>query len=390
MIDLSKLLTDNTDSRKDLRYSKKSSNTSTGARRDTGPVVVWNITKSCNLSCFHCYAEAKNKTGPEELNTEQAKEFINDLANFNVPVLIFSGGEPLMRKDLEELIAYARNKGLLVTISTNGTLLEYDRVKKLKELGVNYIGVSLDGMEKTNDSFRGRKGAFKEALTGIRNCIELGQKVGLRFTINKHNYSEIPQIFTLMEREDIARICFYHLVPQPPLDNINEYVLPAPKKRTIINNLLAETEKFLSDNPNKEVLTVANHTDGVHLFLTLKRNNDSRADKVYEYLKRNGGNRSGIAISSVDWNGDIHPDQFTMNHTLGNIKEQKFSHIWGKSEHPLLKKLRNRKELLKGRCGECHWLDLCNGNVRSRAETLNNDFWEEDPGCYLTDSEIKV
>lgn len=387
MLNLSKLLIDSSHYGDKLRYSKHSKGTKKGTRDDMGPIVVWNCTKACNLSCKHCYANADSSEAEDELSTEEAKEFIDDLADYNVPVLLFSGGEPLMRDDLDELIGYAVDKDLRVTISTNGTLITEERGERFKDLGVSYVGISLDGLEETNDRFRGSEDAFERALRGIRNCQDVGQKVGLRFTMTDYNRKEIPDIFDLVLEEDIPRVCFYHLVHKGRGEELNDAALTGQEKREVMEYIFDRTEDLLSEQDDKEILTVGNHVDGIFLYLNMLEENDERADLVLRYLENNGGNRSGIAIACVDWSGDVHPDQFTMGHTVGNVRERSFGSIWN-DDDGLLGKLRDRSSRVKGRCYGCDWFDVCNGNFRARAEASTGDLWAEDPGCYLTLEEL--
>jgi putative heme d1 biosynthesis radical SAM protein NirJ1 len=389
MISVSKLLGGKEKYGDKLRYSKTSKEQKHGTNKGKGPVVVWNTTKTCNLSCTHCYSDSENKNYKGELTTEEAKEFINNLANFNVPVLLFSGGEPLLRKDIFQLVKYAADKGIRPTISTNGTIITSEVARRLKSLGVGYVGISLDGMPETNDKFRGQEGAFKKAINGIHNCLKVGQKVGLRFTINCHNYQDLDNIFDLIKEENIPRACFYHLVYSGRGSKMIKEDISSAKKRMIMDLIIKRTLDFQEKSLDKEILTVANHADGIYIYLKIKEMFPDRADEILELLQRNGGNRSGIAIANVDWAGSVHPDQFTQNHTFGSVKERKFSQIWtDTSNSELLAGLKDRKPLLKGRCGKCKWLDICNGNFRARAEAVYRDFWQEDPACYLTDEEI--
>jgi len=388
LISISKLLCNTSSFGDSLRYSRHSLGVTAGTTRTRGPVVVWNCTKTCNLKCIHCYAGSDATRNEGELTTKEAEQFIDDLSEFNVPVLLLSGGEPFIREDIIYLAQYAVSKGIRVTFSTNGTLISERIARKLKEIGVSYVGISLDGIGEVNDKFRGKKGAFDQAVRGIENCLAVGQKVGLRFTINKHNYLDIDDIFTFVKEENIPRVCFYHLVYSGRGSKMINEDITHEETRKVLDLIIRKTAEFHECGLNKEILTVDNHCDGVYLYQKLKKIDSIRADRVYELLKRNGGNRTGIAIGQVDWYGDVHPDQFTQNHTFGNIKEEKFANIWTKSEHPILRGLKDRKPLLKGRCARCQWLNLCNGNFRARAEAVTGNFWESDPACYLTDSEI--
>lgn len=388
MIGISKLLGAKEKYGDKLRYDKDVRDYKYGVKKGYGPVVVWNVTRSCNLNCLHCYSNSQAKSYQDQLTTEEAKLLIDDLAGFNVPVLLLSGGEPLMRDDIFELISYARSQSLRVTLSTNGTLITPEIATKLKEAGVSYVGISLDGIGENNDKFRGQKGAFEKALAGLRNCQKVNQKVGLRFTINKHNYGQLEDILDLIEQEEIPRACFYHLVYSGRGSEMIEQDISKQETREIIDLLISKTIEWQKRGLDKEILTVDNHCDAIYLYLKLKEMNDNRAEEVLKLLKINGGNRSGIAIANIDWKGRVHPDQFTQNHTLGNVKKWPFSQIWRDEANQFLNKMRNRKEHLTGRCENCKWLDLCNANFRPRAEAVTGDFWAEDPACYLTEEEI--
>jgi len=388
IINLSKLLSEVKSYGDKLRYSKKSQGASTGTRHDLGPVVVWNATRACNLSCRHCYAGSDGSKNPEELTTEEARNFIDQLAALNVPVLLISGGEPLLRPDLEKLIKQAVAFGIRVTLSTNGTLITPERAGRFKELGVSYVGISIDGLPETHNHFRGEENAFDRALAGIKNCQQVGQKVGLRFTLTAFNRDEIPAVFDLLLEENIARLCFYHLVHQGRGSTLNEAALSSKETREVLDYIISRSDRLPQEHGEKEILTVANHVDGIYLYLKLREAGDPRAERILQYLKYNGGNRSGTALACVDWKGSVHPDQFSMNHNLGNIREETLKRIWHSADSGLLKKLRNRKRHLQGRCADCSWLSVCNGNFRARAEAATGEYWAEDPGCYLTAAEL--
>ncbi|MCF8010009.1 MAG: putative heme d1 biosynthesis radical SAM protein NirJ1 [Clostridiales bacterium] len=373
-----------------LRYSNTSANQKNGTSKGFGPVVVWNITRTCNLKCKHCYSDSDNIRYENELTTKQAFSLIEELANFNVPVILFSGGEPLLRPDFFELINYAIKMNIRVTVSTNGTLITPEIASDLQKAGVSYVGISIDGIGENNDRFRGKKGAFDAALKGIQYCREKQQKVGLRFTINKHNYKEIEDIFKLIEEEHIPRACFYHLVYSGRGSKMIDEDISHEETRNILDKIIDYTKFSYSKGTYKEILTVDNHADGVYTYLKLLNNDPDQAEKALALLKLNGGNRSGIAISQIDWQGNVHPDQFTQNYLLGNVTRESFSDIWSNSKHPVLNGLRNRKILLKGRCSHCKWLNICNGNFRTRGEAYHGDFWAPDPACYLTDQEIGI
>lgn len=391
MIGISKLYCGTVEPSDALRYGRASSRLPSHLlqfSRDKRPVVVWNITKQCNLKCIHCYAHAKNIPFDNELSTKDGKNLIDDLARFNVPVLLFSGGEPLIRKDLPELAAYTVEKGIRAVISTNGTLISQKTAHILKDIGLSYVGISLDGMEKINDRFRGVKGAFQSALDGINNCKEAGIKVGLRFTINKFNESEISKIFTLLDEMEIPRVCFYHLVYAGRGSKLVEGDLSHEETRAAVDLIIDLTKKLHEDGKPKEVLTVDNHSDGPYIYLRLLKENPKRAEEALELLKMNEGNNSGRGIGCISWDGEVHADQFWRHYSFGNILKRPFSEIWTDTSDPLMKKLKEKKKYVKGRCSTCRWLDICAGNFRVRAEAVTDDVWATDPACYLTDEEI--
>ncbi len=391
MIGISKLYCKTVEPSDALRYGRHSSQLPSHLLQfssDKRPVVVWNMTRRCNLKCVHCYAHAKDIPFEDELSTEEGRHLIDDLAQFGVPVLLLSGGEPLVRKDLFELAAYAVEKGMRAVISTNGTLISQQRADALKAVGLSYVGISLDGMEEINDRFRGVNGAFKSALKGIRNCQEAGMKVGLRFTINKFNGGEIPKIFDLLEEMDIPRVCFYHLVYAGRGSDLVNDDLSHEETRAAVDLIMDRTRALHDKGKPKEVLTVDNHADGPYLYLRLLKEDPERAEEVLELLRMNEGNNSGRGIGCVSWNGDVHADQFWRHHSFGNIRNRPFSEIWSQPSDPLLAQLKEKKKHVTGRCASCRWLNICAGNFRVRAEAVTGDVWAPDPACYLTDEEI--
>ncbi len=391
MIGISKLYCGTVEPSDALRYGRMSSQLPSHLLQfssDKRPVVVWNITRRCNLKCLHCYAHARNIPFDNELTTMEGKKLIDDLAGFGVPVLLISGGEPLARKDLPELAAYAVEKGMRAVISTNGTLITPQMAGTLKKIGLSYVGISLDGMEEINDRFRGVKGAFRSALKGIENCKKAGIKVGLRFTINKINVGEIPDLFKLIEENDIPRICFYHLVYAGRGSKLVEEDLSHEESRRAVDLIMDFTKKLHDQGKPKEVLTVDNHADGPYIYLRLKKENPERAKEVLELLKMNEGNNSGRGIGCISWDGEVHADQFWRHYSFGNVKDRPFSEIWNDISDPLMNKLKEKKKYAKGKCGTCRWLDICAGNFRVRSEAVTGDVWAPDPACYLTDEEI--
>lgn len=393
MIGISKLYCGQVESSDALRYGRHSGKLPSHLLQfsaDKKPVVVWNTTRRCNLKCVHCYATALDEEkGIDPMSTEQGKALIDDLAAYGAPVLLLSGGEPLVRKDLVELAAYATSQGMRAVISTNGTLITKEKARELKHVNLSYVGISLDGAEEVHNKFRGVPNTFKKTLEGIENCKAEGLKVGLRFTINKRNVADLPIIFDLLRDLEIPRVCFYHLVYSGRGSDLIQEDLSHEETRAIIDLIMDKTRKLFEDGYPKEVLTVDNHADGPYVWMRLQKEDPKRAEDVFKLLQYNEGNSSGRGFACISWDGKVHADQFWRHHTFGNVLERPFSEIWDDPNIELLHKMKNKKEHVKGRCSTCRFLNICGGNFRARAEAYYGDVWAPDPACYLTDDEIK-
>ena len=391
MIGISKLYCGTVEPSDALRYGRDSGKLPSHLLQfsaDKKPVVVWNVTRRCNLKCVHCYAHARDEIFAGELSTGEGKAVLDDLAKFGAPVVLFSGGEPLVRPDLTELAAYAVGKGMRAVISTNGTLINSRIAGELKKIGLSYVGISLDGLEDVNDAFRGVKGSFRKAMDGIAACQDAGIKVGLRFTMNRRNAREISGIFDLLEKYEIPRVCFYHLVYAGRGSDLMKEDLSHEETREAVDLIIDRTADLHRRGHAKEVLTVDNHADGPYVYLRMVRENSPRAAEVLELLEMNEGNSSGRGFGCISWDGSIYADQFWRHYSFGNVKERKFSEVWTDLSNPLMMKLKEKKKYVHGRCADCKWLDTCGGNFRVRAEAATGDLWSCDPACYLTDEEI--
>jgi Fe-coproporphyrin III synthase len=391
MIGISKLYCGAVEASDPLRYGRHSKDLPSHLLQfsvDKKPVVVWNVTRRCNLRCVHCYSQSEDRGYSGELSLEEGKSLIDDLAGFGSPVILFSGGEPLIRPDILDLIRYATQQGRRAVLSTNGTLITPAVAEKLKDIGLSYVGISLDGLQETHDAFRGFSGTFARVMAAIKNCQDVGLKVGLRFTINKRNFKDIPGIFDLVEEKRIPRICFYHLVyAGRGTDLINED-LDHTRTREVVDLILDRTRMLHDKGQPVEVLTVDNHADGPYTYMRLMEEDPKRAAEVLQLLQMNEGNNSGRGIGCVSWDGSIHADQFWRHHSFGNVRQRPFSKIWTDPSDELLMKLKEKKKHVKGRCAKCRWLDICGGNFRVRAEAISGDVWAPDPACYLADEEI--
>jgi len=398
MIDIGKLYCGGSSTGDGLRYGTDSKPDCHGnlphlkekSAKDRRPILVWNVTRTCNLKCVHCYTDSDNIKYSNELSTSEGLNLIEDLSSFKIPSLLFSGGEPLVRPDLFTLIEKAADKNIRPVLSTNGTLIDREMAERIKLAGIVYVGISLDGMEEVNDYFRGVKGAFKKAMQGFDNCRAVGQRVGLRLTLTKKNFKDLNKIFDFVEKEGINRACFYHLVYSGRGQDMFKDDLTHQESRQAMDIILERTKDFFQRGLDINILTVDNHTDGVYLYLKLLEKNPSRAEEVKKLLEWNGGaaNSTGIGIANIDFHGNVHPDQFWQDYTFGNIRERKFEDLWLDETDSLMAGLKNKSQRLKGRCRLCCYKNLCNGAMRVRAFRAFNDPWAPDPQCYLTDQEI--
>jgi len=371
----------------DLRYGERRPGAPVPRPVHSRPIVVWNITRTCNLHCAHCYSSSHDEEYPGELTTAQAFTVLDDLADFGIPVVLFSGGEPTMRQDLSQLIRYATEIGLKCLISTNGTLLTEERVAELKDAGLNRVGISLDGLETTHDKFRGSKGAFQKTIQGIRNSLAADMRVSMRVTMTSQNVGDLPALFDLAEAEGVPRLCVYHLAYAGRGEKLLSFDLEAEARRQAVEFIFKRTQESHRNGSNLEVLTVDNHADAPYLQMWSRENAPDRAEDIEVLLAKNGGNSAGSGIAAIDNLGNVHPDQFWWTRTLGNVKEDSFSKIWTNPDNTFLSQLRDRKPLLAEPCKSCSWLGICNGNLRVRAESATGDPWGPDPACYLTPAE---
>ena len=353
-----------------------------------GPLVVWNVTAACNLRCLHCYGSAEAVPADEELSTNEGKALIDDLARLGTPVLLFSGGEPLLRPDLLELVGHARLRGIRPVISTNGTLLTRETAEQMNRAGVAYVGVSLDGAAENHDRLRQRSGAFQEALAGLTHAREAGLKTGLRMTVTRENLADVDAVLEVVEEERVPRFCLYHLVYAGRGRDLAARDLSPAERRGLVERLIVTALEWFLRGVPCEILTTAGPADGVLVSRYVETHEPERADEVRRLLKLAGGCSAGRKFACVGPTGEVHPCQFWTHVSLGNVRERPFSAMWTDTDNPLLAKLRALPEHLAGsRCGACRYKDQC-GGCRVRAEAVHGDPWDDDPACYLTDEEI--
>ncbi|MBF0444709.1 MAG: heme d1 biosynthesis radical SAM protein NirJ [Magnetococcales bacterium] len=370
-------------------FSQKPQRSPSKARSATGPVVVWNVIRRCNLSCRHCYTSSTDKDFSGELSTQEVFRVLHELKEFAVPAVILSGGEPLLRPDIFEIATYAKKLGFYLGLSSNGTLMDKTMAQKIANAGFDYVGVSLDGLKEKHDFIRGRVGAFDESINGIRNCSELGVKAGIRFTPTNDNIADLPALFALMEEESIDRFYLSHW-NYAGRGNANRKEDAAHlATRELVESLINSAKHDLDVGSPREFVTGNNDADGVFFLMWIAKNHPQKFKAAEQMLLKWGGNASGVGIANIDNQGHVHPDIFWWNYSLGDLKKNSFAQIWG-SQDQLLQGLRQRPRPVTGRCGACKYLAICGGNTRVRAYQQDGDFWSEDPGCYLNDEEIGV
>lgn len=359
-----------------------------GRRGPVKPVVIWNLTRRCNLRCRHCYTTSADVAFPGELTHAQAMAVLEDLKDFGIPALILSGGEPLSRFDFFELAARARALDFRhLSLSTNGTRIAAE-IDRIAGQGFDYVGISLDGIGGVNDWFRGVEGAFDEALAGVRACKARGVKVGLRFTLTADNAAMLPAMLDLCEAEGVDKFYLSHLVYAGRGDKNRGEDAAHLRTREAMDLLIARAWDAVAAGRPLEIVTGNNDADAVHFLRWAERGfSAAKVAHLRAHLEAWGGNSSGLGVANIDPQGRVHPDTYWSDYTVGSVKTAPFSALWTGPD-AMLATLRQRPRPLKGRCGACAFQAVCGGNTRIRALQVTGDPWAEDPACYLTNAEI--
>ncbi|MBA2779671.1 heme d1 biosynthesis radical SAM protein NirJ [Billgrantia kenyensis] len=360
------------------------------AHKPPGPVVIWNLIRRCNLTCKHCYTVSADIDFKGELSTQEVFSVLDDLKRFRVPALILSGGEPLMRPDIFEISQRAKELGIYTGLSTNGTLIDESNIERIAECGYDYVGISIDGLEATHDDFRRRKGAFRESMHAVKLCKQHGIKVGLRFTLTQQNYEQLDDILALIDEHDVDKFYLSHLNYGGRGHRHRKQDAWYQMTRDAMTRLFDHCRAELERGIEREYVTGNNDADGPFLLMWAREHFPEQAEALEQRLVNWGGNASGEHIANIDNLGTVHPDTFWWDHDIGNVRQQPFSEIWSTTQDELMQGFRQRPRPLKGRCADCRFLSICNGNTRVRAWKVTNDPWEEDPGCYLSNEEIGV
>ena len=357
-------------------------------RQPPGPVVIWNLIRRCNLTCKHCYSISGDVDFPGELSTAEVFRVMDDLKAFRVPVLILSGGEPLMRPDIFEISLRAKAMRFYVGLSSNGTLVNAALADRIRDVSFDYVGISLDGIGETHDRFRGKHGAYEEALNGLRLLRDRGIKVGVRFTMTEDNAAELPRLLDLVEQEGFPKFYLSHLVYAGRGNKNRGDDAAWQTTRNAMDMVIDRAWRWARSAADMEIVTGNNDADAVYLLHWVGRVVPHAAAGLRQKLTRWGGNSSGVNVANIDNLGDVHPDTMWWHHSLGNVRTRPFSEIWSDLSDPIMAGLKQKPRVIGGRCGACANFDICNGNTRVRAQRITGDPWAEDPGCYLTAAEI--
>ncbi|MDH5509865.1 MAG: radical SAM protein [Nitrospinota bacterium] len=353
------------------------------------PIVIWNLTRNCNLTCVHCYAAAQPRQFSGELTLEQALKTAEDMAEAGVKMVVLSGGEPLFRQDIFQIAERLVHLGVTTSLSSNGTLFDKPAIEKIAKTGFSYVGVSLDGLGDIHDKFRGLPGSFVKAVEGVRNVKAAGLKSGVRFTITKMNIGDVNGMFDLAEELKADKLYFSHLVYSGRGNGLKDFDLTKENTRKLMDLIMDKAVKYAKSGNGPELVTGNNDADAVYLYMRVVRDYPAAADRLMQILKLAGGASAGIGVANIDARGAVHPDPLMSSVNLGNVTEKTFKEIWFQNPDPTLARLRRRPQEFNGRCGSCRWIPICGGSTRVRAQRLADDLWGSDPACYLTDEEIQ-
>jgi radical SAM protein with 4Fe4S-binding SPASM domain len=340
-------------------------------------MVSYSITQKCNLKCKHCYSDSVDQAAPDELSTEEAFRLIDDLSRWGIGLLIIDGGEPLCREDLLDVVKYASSKGIRTTIGSNGTLIDKEMARKMRDAGVMAVAISADGADAvTHDSFRGVDGAFRQTLKGIEACRNAALPFQLNMVIRKDNLSQLEDMLRLAVDLGANAAEVFDLVAAGRAKNeCKELVLSLEERKVVMERLAGAQEDY----------PIVIRVPGCPMYpLILQERNIKPKHFPAEMLRRipyyGRGCAAGMPMGYVMVlsNGEVNPCML-LQVNLGNIRERSIMSIWENS--PTLARLRQR-DLLKGACGDCQYKLTCSG-CRGRAYEETGDMMATDPGCWL-------
>jgi heme d1 biosynthesis radical SAM protein NirJ len=360
------------------------------ARKPKGPVVIWNLIRRCNLACKHCYSISADTDFPGELSTREVFTVMDDLKRFGVPVLILSGGEPLLRDDIYDIARHAKDMGFYTALSSNGTLINEEHARKIADIDFEYVGISLDGIGKVHDDFRRKEGAYDNALNAIRLLKQRDVKTGLRFTLTEDNRAHFRPIMDLARSEGVDKFYLSHLNYGGRGNRNRKDDVVHKATRDAVTFFIERAYEDIQSGGGIDYVSGNNDADGVFLLFWVREHFPEQAERMETILKNWGGNGSGKTVANIDNVGDVHPDTFWWQYSIGNVRKRLFSDIWSDTSNELMAGLKQEPRPLKGRCGDCQYQNICGGNARIRPYQLSGDPWAEDPACYLDDDEIGV
>ncbi len=330
---------------------------------------VWEVTAGCNLRCRHCHVGAGKQLG-EELDTEEGKRLIKDLATVSqFRMLVLTGGEPLVRPDVFELVEFASALGLTVAIATNGTLIDTQMARRLKKAGVCDVAVGLDAATpELHDFIRNTPGTFERAMRGIRASREAGMCLQINVTVMKHNYEEIPRLLDLADELGAEIVLLYHLVPQGRGSG-DGLELTQPQ--------YAELMEYVSQRQKKAVPVIEPTCSPQYWAYLLSRKGNHRGLGLARMVFK--GCAAGWGLCYIKPDGEVWPCPF-IPVSGGNVRETPLSRIWRDGEP--FRVLQQRHRNLKGKCATCRQQSIC-GGCRGRAYAHFGDYLAEDPLCFL-------
>ena len=349
-------------------------------RELNGTILIWNFTNRCNLSCLHCYSKASLEE-KDLLSTEVILKTIPKLKKAGIKFVIFSGGEPLTRKDIFDIANVFKNEGIMTYLSTNGLYINPSNVKKIIDT-FGYIGISIDGKPEVHDRFRGLPGSYEKSMKSIDLIHQNEGKVGIRFTITKETYDSLEHIFDISEKKGIDKIYISHLVYSGRgLDNLKMDIDKAQREKAV-EYIIKKAFEYFEKGKDIDIVTGNMEMDAIKFLKIFSKHYPEKVDELEKRLLKWGGNSAGRNLVNINSEGDVKPDPF-FPVTIGNILEKDFDKIWLNNENELLNRLREHPRKIKGKCQDCEYIKICNGGSRPRAWAIYGDLWQEDPSCYV-------
>ncbi len=357
------------------------------SRELDGNIIIWNFTNRCNLSCHHCYSYA-DPNSKDFLTTEFILDSIKDLKNAGVKFVIFSGGEPLIRKDIFDIADKMREEGIITYLSTNGLYMNDKNVDKIIKK-FNYIGISIDGIKEIHDEFRGVEGAYEKSIASIKLIQSHGGNAGIRFTMTKETQDSFYDIFNLAEEIGVNKLYLSHLVYSGRgLDNL-KMDITKEKRLEFVNFIIDKALEYQKIGKEIDIVTGNMEMDAIILLEKFSKEYPHLKDEMLKRLKNWGGNSAGKRLGNINSIAEVKPDPF-FPFIIGDMNRKNFDEIWLDDENEILNKLRATPREISGKCKNCKVIDICNGGSRSRAYAISGDLWAEDPSCYLNDKQRGV